>query len=86
MTGGWNRLRALARRPRAAGGVPLTPAEIRDLRGPRTRAAFARDLGVSVATVYMWEVGRMRPSTPNLTRLRQLVNVLRRSRARPTRS
>lgn len=76
----------LARRPRAAGGVPLSPTEIRDLRGPRTRAAFARDLGVSVATVYMWEVGRMRPSLPNLTRLRRLLGMLRRSRARTTRS
>lgn len=64
--------RWLANRPRAAGGMPLSPAEIRDLRGPRTRKAFARQLGVSVATVYLWEAGRKRPSAPNLTRLRRL--------------
>lgn len=63
----------LAGRPRAAGGVPLSPAEIRDLRGPRTRKAFARQLGVSVATVYLWEVGRMRPSRPNAARLRAVL-------------
>ena len=62
-----------SKRPRAAGGVPLTAAEIRDLRGTRTRKAFARQLGVSVATVYLWEAGRKRPSAPNLSRLRRLV-------------
>lgn len=90
-------MKGSAQRPRAAGGVPLTPAEIRDLRGPRTRQAFARQLGVSVATVYLWEAGRMRPSAPNLHRLGRLVarvkamggrarSVLRRTRARPSRS
>jgi transcriptional regulator with XRE-family HTH domain len=93
----WRRPAVLAKRPRAAGGVPLSPAEIRDLRGPRTRSAFARQLGVSVATVYLWEAGRMRPSAPNLARLRRLVGrvrsiggrarrVLVRTRARAARS
>jgi transcriptional regulator with XRE-family HTH domain len=87
----------LANRPRAAGGVPLSPAEIRELRGPRTRDAFARQLGVSVATVYLWEAGRMRPSAANLARLRGFVGrvkamggrargAIRRSRARRARS
>ena len=66
-------LRAIAARPRAAGGVPLSPDEIRELRGTRTRKAFARHLGVSAATVYLWEAGRMRPSPPNLARLRAVV-------------
>lgn len=85
----------LAKRPRAAGGVPLSPAEIRDLRGPRTRRAFARQLGVSTATVYLWEAGRVRPSPDNRARLRRLLGrvkavggrariALRRSRARVT--
>jgi DNA-binding transcriptional regulator YiaG len=63
----------MSKRPRAVGGVPLTAAEIRDLRGTRTRKAFARQLGVGVATVYLWEAGRQRPSAPNLSRLRRLV-------------
>jgi DNA-binding transcriptional regulator YiaG len=62
-----------AARPRGAGGVPLTAKEIRELRGSRTRKAFARHLGVSAATVYLWEAGRMRPSPPNLARLRAAV-------------
>ena len=66
-------MRRLSKRPRAVGGVPLTASEIRDLRGTRTRKAFARHLGVSVATVYLWEAGRRRPSAPNLSRLRRLV-------------
>jgi DNA-binding transcriptional regulator YiaG len=48
----------------------LSPREIRELRGARTRRAFAQHLGVSAATVYLWEAGRMRPSPPNLARLR----------------
>ena len=63
----------LAKRPRAAGGVPLSPSEIRALRGPRTRRAFSRQLGVSIATVYLWEAGRGRPSAANHGRLRRLV-------------
>ena len=63
----------MAKRPRAAGGVPLSAAEIRDLRGPRTRREFAHQLGVSVASVYLWEAGRRRPSAANLSRLRRLV-------------
>lgn len=73
MTPRWPRIRVLASRPRAAGGVALSPAEIRELRGARTRKAFARHLGVSTATVYLWEAGRMRPSPPNLARLRAVV-------------
>jgi DNA-binding transcriptional regulator YiaG len=80
------RFHVLSGRPRAAGGVPLSPAEIRDLRGPRTRKAFATQLGVSVATVYLWEAGRMRASAPNLARLRRLLAVLQRTRARAARS
>ena len=66
--------RLLSSRPRAAGGIALTAAEIRELRGGRPRKAFARQLGVSVATVYLWEAGRMKPSLPNLARLRRLVS------------
>ena len=78
--------------------MPLSPAEIRELRGARTRRAFAGQLGVSLATVYLWEAGRMRPSSANLARLRGLVGklkaiggrargVLRRGkRARPAKS
>jgi DNA-binding transcriptional regulator YiaG len=73
MTPRWPRMRLLAARPRAAGGMALAPGEIRELRGPRTRKAFARQLGVSVATVYLWEAGRMRPSPANLSRLRAAV-------------
>jgi DNA-binding transcriptional regulator YiaG len=83
------RLPLLAFRPRAAGGLPLSAAEIRELRGGRTRTDFARTLGVSAATVYLWEAGRMRPSPGNRARLRRLlaraktmgVTALRRRRA-----
>ena len=67
------RLSLLSSRPRAAGGLPLTAAEIRELRGGRSRKAFARQLGVSAATVYLWEAGRMRPSPRNRTRLSGLL-------------
>ena len=70
-------IRRAAKRPRAAGGTPLSPAEIRELRGARTRKAFARQLGVSLATVDLWEAGRMRPSSANLARLRRLVGTLK---------
>ena len=87
MTRRWPRIPLLAARPRAAGGAPLAPGEIRELRGARTRKAFARQLGVSVATVYLWEAGRMRPSPPNLSRLRAAVALaLRRRRKDGTRS
>ncbi len=33
-----------------------TAARIRDLRGPRSRAAFAAELGVTALTVYRWEL------------------------------
>ncbi len=77
------RFRLLSSRPRAAGGLPLSAAEIRELRGGRTRKAFARQLGVSAATVYLWEAGRMRPSPANLTRLRRLLS---RARSLPGRA
>ena len=77
----FSRLDLLASRPRAAGGAPLAPEEIRELRGPRTRQVFARQLGVSTATVYLWEVGRVRPSAPSLSRLRSVVaRALRRAK------
>ena len=66
-------MRRMSKRPRAVGGVPLSAAEIRHLRGPRSRREFARHIGVSVATVYLWEAGRRRPSAPNLSRLRRLL-------------
>jgi DNA-binding transcriptional regulator YiaG len=65
--------RLLSAKPRAAGGTALTAAEIRELRGGRPRKAFARQLGVSVATVYLWEAGRMKPSLASLTRLRRFI-------------
>ena len=68
-----SRLALLSSRPRAAGGLPLTAAEIRELRGARTRKDFARNLGVTVATVSLWEAGRMRPSPGNRARLAGLL-------------
>jgi DNA-binding transcriptional regulator YiaG len=68
------RLALLSSRPRAAGGLPLTAAEIRELRGGRSRKDFARSLGVTAATVYLWEAGRMRPSPPNRARLAALLS------------
>lgn len=48
---------------------PLTPEEIRSIRGPRTQAEFAALLGVSPVTVYRWELqdGAGQSRTPRRT-------------------
>lgn len=45
---------------------PVTPTQVRDLRGDRTQATFARMLGVRVQTVRNWESGRTTPGGANL--------------------
>ncbi|RYE91685.1 MAG: XRE family transcriptional regulator, partial [Myxococcales bacterium] len=35
---------------------PADPAWVRQLRGPLSRAAFARQLGVTPQTIYRWEL------------------------------
>ena len=61
-----------------ASETPLGPAEIRALRGGRTRAAFASEVGVTPLTVYRWELPdgasqARRPRGAELERLRSLL-------------
>ncbi len=56
---------------------PTNPEVIRRLRGPESRAAFARRIGVTAQTVYRWELPldakeARRPRGPVLSRLRAL--------------
>lgn len=39
----------------------VTPKRVRELRGDRTQAVFARILGVQVQTIRNWESGRTQP-------------------------
>jgi len=41
---------------------PLTPAQIRRLRGEKPREEFAREIGVSPQTLYRWELGKSKPT------------------------
>jgi len=57
--------------------MDLTPDGIRRLRGKRSRAAFAREIGVASHTVYRWELAptsphARRPSGAVIDRLRQI--------------
>ena len=58
---------------RAAGGPRVTPAEVRDLRAKRgmTRERFARHLGVSPGSIFLWETGRSTPRAASAERIRR---------------
>lgn len=63
-----------ARTPRrAAAGPGLSPAAIRTLRARlgMTREQFARYLGVSPGSIFLWESGRARPREASVARLRK---------------
>jgi len=51
----------------------LTPQEIRDIRGKRTRIEFALLLAVTEQTVYRWECGKVEPRS----RLRTAIHALK---------
>src|SRR5262249_54174369 len=57
--------------------APLGPAEIRALRGKQSRAALARQIGVTPHTIYRWELPdsaaeARRPRGADLARLRAI--------------
>ena len=58
---------------RAASGPGVSPAAVRALRSRHgmTREQFARYLGVSPGSIFLWESGRARPRAASLARLRK---------------
>ena len=58
---------------RAAGGPGVKPSEVRALRARMgmTREKFARHLGVSPGSIFLWETGRAQPRAGSAARLRQ---------------
>jgi DNA-binding transcriptional regulator YiaG len=58
---------------RAASGPGVSPAAVRALRArlSMTREHFARYLGVSPGSIFLWESGRAQPRAANLARLRK---------------
>ena len=59
--------------PSAASGPGIRPAAVRALRARlgMTRERFARHLGVSPGSIFLWESGRARPRPSSLARLRK---------------
>lgn len=58
---------------RASSGPGLRPSAVRALRARMgmTREQFARRLGVSPGSIFLWETGRARPRAASLARLRK---------------
>lgn len=58
---------------RAASGPGMSPSAVRALRARlgMTREQFARYLGVSPGSIFLWESGRARPRAASLARLRK---------------
>jgi DNA-binding transcriptional regulator YiaG len=56
-----------------AGGPAVKPTEVRALRSRlgMTRERFARHLGVSPGSIFLWETGRARPRAGSAARLRK---------------
>jgi DNA-binding transcriptional regulator YiaG len=56
---------------RAADGPRVTPAEVRALRSRMgmTRERFARHLGVSPGSIFLWETGRATPRAASAARI-----------------
>ncbi len=57
---------------RATAGPRVTPAEVRALRARMgmTRERFARHLGVSPGSIFLWETGRATPRAASAERIR----------------
>jgi len=73
--------------PPAASGPGVRPAAVRALRARlgMTRERFARYLGVSPGSIFLWESGRARPRAANLARLREAQGGAKASRRRAAR-
>ncbi len=71
---------------RAAGGPGVKPSEVRAVRAKMgmTRERFARYLGVSPGSIFLWETGRANPRAGSAARLRQAASG--RGKARPSRT
>ena len=72
---------------RAASGPDIRPAAVRALRARlgMTREQFARYLGVSPGSIFLWESGRARPRANSLARLRKAQGGAKASRTRAVR-
>ena len=72
---GVDRLRDAGNRAsvRPASGPTMRPAAVRALRARlgMTRERFARVIGVSPGSIFLWETGRARPRAGSLVRLRK---------------
>jgi DNA-binding transcriptional regulator YiaG len=68
-------------------GPGIRPAAVRALRAKlgMTRERFARHLGVSPGSIFLWESGRARPRATSLARLRKAQGGLKPSRTRAAR-
>jgi len=71
---------------RAAGGPGVKPSEVRAVRAKMgmTRERFARYLGVSPGSIFLWETGRANPRAGSAARLRAAA--AGRGKARPSRT
>lgn len=65
------------RRARSTSGPTMKPSEVRSVRSGfrMNRPQFARVVGVSTWTVFMWEHGQVVPSPESVTRLRQVAKM-----------
>jgi len=50
----------------------MTPNDLKNLRGDKTKIVFAQEIGVTVQTLGNWESGRTKPPAPRLTQLQKL--------------
>lgn len=73
---------------RAAAGPRVTPAEVRALRSRMgmTRERFARHLGVSPGSIFLWETGRATPRAASAVRIREQAKAGRALTAKRTRA
>jgi DNA-binding XRE family transcriptional regulator len=72
---------------RGKAGPGVAPSAVRELRARMgmTRERFARHLGVSPGSIFLWESGRARPRAASLARLRKAQGTIKGSRKRVAR-
>jgi DNA-binding transcriptional regulator YiaG len=51
---------------------PMTPDELKTLRGDKTKIVFAAEIGATVQTLGNWESGRTKPPAPRLAQLQKM--------------
>jgi len=53
----------------------MTPEDLKNLRGDKTKIVFAAEIGVTVQTLGNWESGRTKPPAPRLAQLQKLRDI-----------